>query len=128
MSYEPLVAGAPRSNVFDEHLYKVRITFGSAAMASYRSKDATPARTDTGKYTITLPKTYAEITDFSCGFYDASGAILFGVIETSAVTTTGVVTVEFRTEAGTATDPTTGSVAYITLGVSSNTLNDKFTG
>lgn len=126
--YQPTTDGKTTSNVFDEHEFRVRITFGSSAVASYKAKDVTVARANTGRYTITLPKNYRAITAFYGSFTDASGAILFPILRTSAVDTTGILTVETVTETGTATDPTSGDVLYLTVAVSDNILNDSFGG
>lgn len=129
MSYEPLLAPAGLSNVYDEHVYKLRVLFGSTAITSYRSKDATIVRNSAGNYTITLPKTYEAVTGFSANYtLCAAGAVYFGVIKTSAIDTAGAVVVEMRTEAGTATDPASGDAICFTLGVSSDITNTKYTG
>ena len=67
MAYEPVLAGSPRTNVYEEHVFKIRATFGATSTVTYRSKDATIAKTTTTTFTITLPQAYAEITDFSVG-------------------------------------------------------------
>lgn len=128
MAYEPQLVPAGQSNVYDEHTYKLRVLFGSSVITSYRSKDATIVRNSAGNYTITLPKNYEEIVGFGGSFIDASGAVLFWVIASSTMGTDGKVIVEVRTEAGTATDPTTGDVGLLALDVSSDYLNQKFTG
>lgn len=126
MSYEPLMAGDVMSNVYDEKSFKVRITFGSSVVASYRSKDVTVARNSAGNYTLTFPKTFWEVSHFSHGFIDASGAILFAVIRTNSITTAGTLVIETVTETGTATDPTSGDTLFLEFCLSDNTLNDKF--
>lgn len=127
MSYEPQLAPPARTNVFTEDLYKVRVTFGSAAVASVRAMGCTFARNSAGNYTLTLPKAYNEITDFSYGFLDASGAILFATVRSSTVTTDGKLVIEVVTETGTATDPTSGDVLYLTVGASADVVNNSFT-
>jgi hypothetical protein len=128
VSYEPDLPTSQRCNVYEEDTYKLRVLFGSGAITSYRSKDATISRNSAGNYTVTLPCIYEEITGFTGHFLDASGAILFFVITSSSVDTDGTVVVEARTESGTATDPTSGSYGYLSLSVSKNSLNSKFTG
>lgn len=128
MASQPIQAGVATTNVHDEEVYKVRVTFGSAAVASYLAKNAVFARTGVGTFTITLDKPYTEITDFKVGMKDATGATLGWVITSSAIDTTGVVTLASRVAAGTDTEPASGDVAYITLGVSSSNLNAKYGG
>ncbi len=127
---EPLLSGGTQTNVFTEHVYKIRATFGATSTLTYRSKDATIAKTTTTTFTITLPKNYAEITDFSVGQQTPSGAVpLQYIITTNNVTTGTVVLTSVETAlAGTATPPASGDIIYITLGVSADTLNAKFTG
>lgn len=131
MSYEPLLSGGTATNVYTEHVYKIRATFGASSAVTFRSKDATIAKTTTTTFTITLPKAYAEITNFNVGRKCATGTDgLEFVITTNNVATDGtiVLTSISTNSAGTATAPASGDVAYITLGVSSDTLNDKHTG
>ena len=126
MAYVPDMAGEPVSNVYEECLFRVRVTFGSSVVASYKAKDVTFARNSAGNYTVTLPKTYREITEFSAGIQDASGAVLFGVITSETVATDGKIVVEIRTEAGTATDPADGDKLFLSIGVSSSVSNDRY--
>lgn len=131
MAYEPLVDGKTLTNVATEHVFKIRATFGANSAVTYRSKDATIAKTTTTTFTITLPKPYTEITDFSVGRFAAvSTAGLEYIITTNSVATNGtlVLTSIANNTAGTATAPATGDVIYITLGVSCDVLNSKYTG
>lgn len=131
MSYEPLMDGKPLTNVFTEHVFKIRATFGSSSAVTYRSKDATIAKTTTTTFTVTLPKPYAEITEFSQSWKKATGADPLAMqITTDNLATAGtiVLTSVSTNSAGTATAPASGDVVYLTLGVSCDTLNDKFTG
>lgn len=131
MSYEPLMDGKPATNVFTEHVFKLRVTFGASSAVTYRSKDATIAKTTTTTFTITLPKIYAEITEFHVGRKCATGTDgLEYVITTDNVATAGtlILTSISTNSAGTATAPADGDKIYITLGVSCDTLNGKFTG
>ena len=131
MAYEPVLTGSTLTNVYSEHVFKIRATFGATSTVTYRSKDASIAKTTTTTFTITLPKPYAEITDFHVGRKCATGTDgLEFVITTNNVATDGtiVLTSISTNSAGTATAPASGDVIYITLGVSCDTLNDKFTG
>ncbi len=131
MSYEPLMDGKSTPNVYEEHVFKIRTTFGSSSAVTYRSKDATIAKTTSTTFTVTLPKAYAEITSFSQGWLKATGADPLALqITTNNVATTGTIvfTSVSTNSAGTATAPADGDIVYITLGVSCATLNAKFTG
>lgn len=129
MGYEPVLAGASHTNVYEEHVFKIRATFGASSAVTYRSKDATIAKTTTTTFTITLPKAYAEITDFSVGRKAAASvAGLEFIITTNSVATDGTLVLTSIIADGTATAPASGDVIYITLGVSTNMLNDRFTG
>jgi hypothetical protein len=132
MSYEPLMDGKPATNVYTEHVYKIRATFAASSELTFRSKDATIAKTTTTTFTVTLPKPYAEITEFSVGSYAATGTagLQYIITDKSTLATAGtlVLTSVDTNSAGTAAAPAAGDVAYITIGVSCDTLNDKFTG
>lgn len=130
MSYEPTLDGRAQTNVYGEHVYRIRATFGAASAVTFRSKDATIEKTTTTTFTIRLPKAYAEVTDFNVGRYAAASVagLEYILTDLSALATTGVVVVTSIVTAGTATAPAVGDVIYITLGVSCDTLNDKFTG
>lgn len=131
MPYEPVLDGSPATNVYGEHEYKIRCTFGASSVVSYRSKDATIEKTTTTTFTVRLPKSYGEITSFAQSWKKATGAApLLLQITTDSVATDGtlVLTSVATNTAGTATAPANGDVVYITLGVSCDMLNDKFTG
>lgn len=132
MAYEPVMDGKEVTNVYGEHTFKIRATFGaSSAVSSYRSKDASIAKTTTTTFTVTLPKPYAEITDFAYGWKAANGVAPLAVkVLTNNVATDGTIVLETQATntAGTATAPASGDVLYLTIGVSCDTLNDRFTG
>lgn len=131
MSYRPLMDGKSTPNVYDEHLFLIRATFGASSAVTYRSKDATIAKTTTTTFTITLPQPYAEITRFSVGRFSVTGTDgLEFIITTNNVATDGtiVLTSISTNSAGTATAPSSGDVIYIQLGVSDHALQDSFTG
>jgi len=131
MAYEPLMDGKTTSNVYGEHVFKIRCTFGASSEVTYRSKDASIAKTTTTTFTVTLPKPYAEITEFSQSWKKATGADPLSLqITTDNLATAGtlILTSVSTNTAGTATAPANGDVVYITLGVSCDSLNDKFTG
>lgn len=126
---EPLMDGKALTNVASEHVFKIRTTFGSSSAVTYRSKDASIAKTTTTTFTITLPKAYAEITDFHVGRKAAASvAGLEFIITTNSVATDGTLVLTSIIADGTATAPASGDVIYITLGVSCDSLNDKYTG
>ncbi len=128
---EPALCPGAMSNVYSDHEYKIRVTFGASSAVTYRSKDATIAKTTTTTFTVTLPKAYAEITSFNQGWYKPTGAdpIQFQ-LTTNNVSTDGtlVFTSVSTNSAGTATAPASGDVVYLSIGVSCDALNDRFTG
>lgn len=131
MAYEPVLTGSMLTNVYSEHVYKIRATFGASSAVTYRSKDASIAKTTTTTFTVTLPKPYAEITEISYSWKAASGvAPLAWKLITDNLATTG--TLVFETEAtntaGTPTAPASGDKLYLVIAVSTDSLNDKFTG
>jgi hypothetical protein len=131
MAYEPLMDGKSTPNVYQEHLFKIRCTFGASSAVTFRSKDATIAKTTTTTFTVTLPKAYAEITHFGQGWAKATGADPLSLQITTnnvAVDGTIVFTSVSTNSAGTATAPASGDVVYIQLGVSCDSLNNQFTG
>lgn len=127
MSYEPVLDGGSVTNVDAEHVYKLRVTFGSNSAVTFRSKDATIAKTTTTTFTVTLPKPYNEITDFSAGWKQNTG--LAAIITTDSVASAGtLVLTTVSTTSGSATAPSSGDVMYITLGVSCSLVNNMYTG
>ena len=128
---EPVLAPAGMTNVYSEHTFKIRCTFGASSAVTYRSKDATIAKTTTTTFTVTLPKIYAEITEFNQGWAKATGADPLALqITTNHVATDGtlVLTSVSTNSAGVATAPASGDVVYIVLSASCDSLNDRFTG
>lgn len=131
MAYEPLMDGKAYTNVYGEHQFKIRCTFGASSAVTYRSKDATIAKTTTTTFTVTLPKPYAEVTTLQQGWKKATGADPLQLqITTDNLATAGtlVLTSVSTNSAGVATAPADGDVVYLTIGVSCDTQNDKFTG
>lgn len=120
MAYEPVMDWKSPCNVAGEHVFKIRATFGSSSAVTYRSKDATIEKTTTTTFTVRLPKAYAEITDFSFGWQSATP--LDVSITTNSVATDGTLVLT------TSSTPTDGDKLFITLGVSCDVLNDRFTG
>jgi hypothetical protein len=124
---EPLLCPEAQTNAYGVHEYFTRLTFGSSTVSSYFGGcGLVVARNSAGNFTLTLPKAYRTLLGFSWAFQDASGAILFAVITSETLDTDGKIIVETRTEAGTATDPTSGDKLFLSLKVSSDYLNDKF--
>lgn len=131
MAYEPVLAGKTSTNVYEEHVYKIRATFAASSELTFRSKDALIAKTTTTTFTVTLPKAYQEVTDFSYAWFAATGVAPLAVkIITNNIATAGtlVLETEATNTAGTPTAPASGDVLYLTIGVSCDMLNDRFTG
>ena len=128
---EPVLTPAGLSNVYSEHVFKVRCTFGASSAVTYRAKDATIEKTTTTTFTVRLPKAYAEITEFSQSWAKATGVDPLAMqITTNNVSVDGtlVLTSVSTNSAGTATAPASGDVVYLVFGVSCDSLNDRFTG
>jgi hypothetical protein len=126
---EPIMDSVESCNTYGVHTYHVRVVFGATTTFTARSREVTVARPTSTTMTLTLPKAYAEIVKFNVGRKAAAAvAGLEWVITTNAVDTTGVITLtSIESDTGAATAPATGDIAYIELGVSSDTLNDRFT-
>jgi hypothetical protein len=116
-------------NAYGVHTFYARVTFGTGTVFTSRNRDITVTRLSATTLTLTLPKSYAEIVDFRVGRQAAAAvAGLEWIITSNLVDTTGVITLTSIIAAGTATAPASGDVAYIKLSVSSDVLNDRFTG
>jgi hypothetical protein len=128
----PVLDGSPQTNVYSEHVFKVRVTAGAASAFTYRAKDVTVTRPSTTTLKIALPMAYAEVTEFHVGRKAAAAAAgLEWIITTNSVTSASdphVILTSIESDTGAATTPADGDVAYITLGLSQDKLNDSFTG
>lgn len=127
---EPVLTGPAQNNVYGEHSFAVRVTFGATTVVtSYRSSAAIPTRPSATTVLITFPKIYAEVSRFKAGRLAAvSVAGLEWIITTNNIAVDGTVTLTSIVAAGTATAPASGDVAYFDFGVSCDQLNDRFTG
>lgn len=126
---EPVLDGSPQTNVYGEHNYRARVTFGASTASTWRSKDLVVTRPTATTLTFTFPKAYAEIVLFNAGRKAAAAvAGLEWIITTNSIDTTGVVTLTSIVGGGTATAPATGDIGYFEFGVSCDVLNDRFTG
>lgn len=132
-AYEPDMSPAGRTNFpSSEQTFKVKLVFGSSALASYESKHLTAARNSAGNLTVTLPRTYAKRTGFRWGWGKcAAGAVLFPVVltssqDTASATGGGTFVVETRTETGTATDPADGDELHLEFDVCNDALLDSY--
>lgn len=131
MAYQPLMDGKSTPNVADEHLFKLRVTFGLSSAVTFRSKDATIAKTTTTTFTVTLPKPYTEVTAFSFGWKAATAVAPLAVkIITNNVAVDGTIVLETEATntAGTPTAPASGDVLFLNIGASCDALNDLFVG
>ena len=128
---EPDITGKTLSNVTTEHEYRIRCTLGAGTAMTYRSKGATVVRATSTTLVVTLPQSYNEITAYHVGQKAAASVIpLSYIITTDASSTTGVITITSVETAvsGAATAGANGDVVYITLAVSRDTLNNRYTG
>ena len=126
---EPIMDQYAKISAYDVHSYQVRCTFGTSTNMTYRSRDAIPTRPSATTVKITLPKVYGEIVGFQVGRKAAASvAGLEWIITTDNVATDGTLTLTSIVTGGTATAPASGDVAYFNISVSSDVLNDRFTG
>ncbi len=126
MAYEPdLFPNQGRANMAGKFTFHLRVIYGSSAITSYKGKHLTVVDVSAGNMTITFPRPYRELIGFRWGWAKlGAGAVYFPVILTDAMATTGILTLETRTEAGTATDPATGSELLLEFDTSLEVLND----
>lgn len=124
--YQPSLQAPAMSNVFDEEIFRLVATFGTASISSVFGKDVTLARNSTGNYTLTLPQPYRRITSISAIFQDATGATLSLVLVSETIATDGKAVFEARVAAGTATEPATGDKLFLSVGVTRNSANDRY--
>lgn len=127
---EPVLDGSPATNIAGEHTYKPVVTFGASTVSTSRGvKELVIARPTATTLTLTFSTPYTEITEFHVGRKAAAAvAGLEWVITTNAIATTGVVTLtSIESDTGAATAPASGDVAYITISVSRDVLNDLYT-
>ncbi len=120
MAYEPVLTGSTLTNVYSEHVYKIRATFGGSSTVTYRSKDASIAKTTTTTFTVRLPTAYAEVTEFNYSWQAATAVAPLAVkIITNNVATTGVLVLETEATntAGTPTAPASGDKPFLSIGV-----------
>jgi hypothetical protein len=134
-AYEPSLVPPGRSNVYGKQEFHLTLNFGSSVLTSFDGKDLDVERTDAGKYTIYLPRTYAKRIGVYFGWgKHAAGAVYLPVVLTDAVGTAnattggGTLVIETRTEAGTATDPADGNELDVHIVVSNDALNDEYAG
>lgn len=127
----PVLDGSSQTNIATEHVYCPVVTFGAGTVSTHRGvKGLTVTRPTATTLVLTFDQPYAEITRFSVGTFCATGtALIAWAITTNAIATTGVVTLTAIdcNSAGTATAPAAADIAYITIGVSQDVLNDRFT-
>lgn len=131
MAYEPLMDGKPATNLYEEHMFIVEVTFGTSTNLTFIGKDITVTRPTTTTLAVALPKPYERVLRFFQGWQKATGADpLQADITTNAVDTTGIVTFTIKStnSAGTATAPANGDKLWLTLCASTHPLNAKFTG
>lgn len=126
---EPVLTGPAQNNVYGEHAFAVRCTFGATTVMTYRSSSAVPTRPSSTTVVVTFPKIYAELTRFRVGrLAAASVAGLEWIVTTNNIAVDGTVTLTSIASNGTATAPASGDVAFFDFGASCDQLNDRFTG
>lgn len=122
---QPLLSGKHVSNWLEVEDFHAILTFGAAVLSTVQTRELTSiARNSAGNYTVTCPRNYRLLVEFRSQQFDAAGALLFPVVVSSTITTDGKFIFEYRTEAGTATDPDSGSKAFLCVSVSNHPHND----
>lgn len=127
----PAMDGVPATNLYEEHCFVIQVTFGSSSAVTYIGRDCSMAKTTTTTFTFTLPQVYGRITRFEQGWKKATGADPLSLqITTDNVATDGTIvfTTVSTNSAGTATAPASGDVVWLSVYVTQNELNDRFTG
>lgn len=123
---EPLLSGdGGQANWTGLSTFYAKITFGTNVISTVQTREITSiARNTNGNYTITLPRTYRLLVEVRATLTDAAGALYFPVVTTDSVGTDGTFVLEFRTEAGTATDIDNGSKVTLAIVVANDSFND----
>jgi hypothetical protein len=127
---EPVLDGSPATNVYGEHTYKPRVTFGAGTVSTIRGNhEIAVTRPTETTLLLTFPKAYAELTEFHVGrAAAASVAGLEWIITDNSIATDGTVTLtSIESDSGTATAPAEDDVAYITISASCDVLEDRYT-
>jgi len=124
MGYPLLSGGKTLTNWVELQKFYAKLTFGASSVTSVQTRDLAVSRVSAGKYQVTLPTTYRMLCDFSATLVDPVGAVVFAVVQSETVATDGKLVFELRTEAGTATDPDSGSQLLLSVTVSDHPMND----
>lgn len=125
---EPVLSSTPITNVYSEHVYRARVTFGAGTVSTIRAGQVVVTRPSATTLKLQFPTAYTEVTEFQVGRAAAAAvAGLEWIITTNNIATTGDITITSIVAAGTATAPAAGDVAYITVGVARDVLNDRNT-
>lgn len=129
--YRPLMDGKSTPNVYDEHVFKIQLNFGSSTALTYYGKDVVCARPTDTTLTVTLAQPYARIVSGAQLWKKATGADPVQLqVTTDATATTGIITFTSTStnSAGTATAPADGDVCWLTIGVSDHDGNQQYSG
>ena len=116
-----------RCNIPGEQTFKLDLTYGSSAIASAKGRFLAVEDTDAGKMTITFPTPFRRLSGFRWGWkkHADGAAVFYPVVLTDTLSTDGKLVVVTRTEAGTATDPTSGDVLGLEFDVTDDILDDE---
>lgn len=122
-----LVNAGNASNASDAIEYQGKVLFGSSAITSQIGNYATWTRTGTGAYDIAFTSAHYALLFAQGAVHPAAAAATLFLVVTStssiASTTAPKISVELRTAAGTATDPTSGDYCYWKLVMTTGALN-----
>lgn len=130
--YEPALFLSEMSNIPMKTTFHLEVVFGAASLASAWGKDMAISRVSAGKYTVTFPRSYRKLVGAKWMWTSlAAGPVFFPVVLTDAIVTPsatggGTLTIELRTEAGVATDPSAGDKIQFQFDVSLDSLVDGY--
>lgn len=123
---EPLLSGQIATNWTGVKRFYAYLSFGASVLSTVQTREISAiARDSAGKYTITLPRIYRQLCFVGFTLLDASGALIFPVVQADTVSTDGKLVLELRTEAGTATDPDSGAKGFLIVDVSNDPFVDN---
>jgi hypothetical protein len=130
MAFPPLYD--EKCNDQTAHCFRITVTFGTAAISSYKAKGVTMSRTGVGVYQLTLAQPYLKFQKYPVvSWAKAAGtAVLVPVVnDQSTLGTTGVFSFTLVAPVtGTATEPANGDLATIEFIVTQDPENNATGG
>ncbi len=131
MGYFPNMDGKEATNVYEEHVFKMQLSFGASTALTYLGKDIVAERPSATTLKVTFPQQYVRVTSAAQFWAKATGADPVQLqITTDNLAVDGTITFTSTStnSAGTATAPANGDKCWLALGVSQHDLNAAFGG